>query len=131
MTLSTNDVVSTTKEKMKKINLAALSIEVSLFLYFDAQNWEEMTDQYKARIQAILKSLPSGNGLDFGIKFNLSHSTQDKLIFQFRFKHSDDEITSHSMTVTPKFGGYYIYISGPDKNYVKDHLTNIFATAFE
>lgn len=87
-------------------------------------------------IEAICANLPSGSGIDNGMKFNFEKSGENKLVFDFSFHHMNengyyDGWTEHVLTVTPHFSyGFDLKISGRDKNEVKDYLYQLFQEVF-
>ena len=81
--------------------------------------------------------LPSGSGIDSGVKFNFDVSTPEKLVFTFGYHHMNDGgyydgWTDHQLIVTPSLQfGFHIRITGRDRNQVKDYLYETFQYALD
>lgn len=88
------------------------------------------------RIQKQCERLPSGSGIDSGVKFEIDKSAPEKLVFSVPFHHMDengyyDGWTTYKMTVKPSFwSGFDIKITGRDKNDVKEYLCVLFSDVF-
>jgi hypothetical protein len=118
------------------INLSVLSSKFDAYQRCIETNNKEWEENHRGAIEEILKALPSGSGIDDGVKFNWNHSTPQKLVFTFGFHHLNeggfyDGWTNHILTITPKFGGYDLKISGPNKNHIKDYLYDVFYSIFK
>lgn len=88
------------------------------------------------RIMSECVDLPHGSGLDNGVSIDLNRSKSDKIVFNTEFHHMNengyyDGWTSHSLIVTPKFGGYDLRITGKNRNGIKEYLYDLFYNVFE
>jgi len=89
----------------------------------------------QARIEALLRALPSGSGWDQGTSIDLDNSTPDHIAFYGDFHHMDehggyDGWTAHRIYAKPSLQfGFVLRITGPDRNGIKDHLYEIFYEA--
>jgi hypothetical protein len=134
--LDLQNTSSQVKTTTNRISLKELSSKIEAYRNcIDLHNteWEQ---KHKEAIEQMLSGLPHGSGLDSGVRFSWSHSSKNKLVFQFSFHHLNqdgyyDGWTDHMMTITPEFGGFKIKISGQDRNYVKDYLYDLFYSVFE
>lgn len=94
--------------------------------------WE---NRHNDRINSLEKNhLPSGSGIDRGVKFLDVESRSDRLVFEFGFHHMDqhgyyDGWTDHKAVVTPAFDGINVHITGINRNQIKDYLHELFYTA--
>ena len=93
----------------------------------------EWADRHEEEIERLVKAhLPSGSGLDAGVKFKLDLSSADKLVFLTAFHHMNengcyDGWTNHGLTVRPSLAfGYDLKIGGPNRNDIKDYLYQVF-----
>jgi hypothetical protein len=95
--------------------------------------WEEK--HYDAIIE-MCKELPSGSGLDAGVKFNFEESKPERLVFNFGYHHMNeggfyDGWTEHQLIITPSLQfGYNMRITGKDRNFIKEYLTDLFSNIF-
>lgn len=118
------------------INLRQLSSKFQAFKNCVACNNVEWKDKHEDSINDMLELLPSGSGLDAGVKFDWVKSTKDKLIFNFEFHHMNengyyDGCTSHKLILTPSFAfGYDVRITGNDRNGIKEYLSQLFNELF-
>ena len=92
-------------------------------------NNTEWEDKHEDTLTHLVKNyLPSGSGIDCGTKLDLDASTPEKLVFTFGYHHMNDGgyydgWTEHTMIVRPSLQfGFYLRISGRDRNGVKDYL---------
>jgi hypothetical protein len=75
--------------------------------------------------------LPSGSGVDNGVAFDRSRSTEQCLVFTTAFHHMDengfyDNWTEHTIRVRPSFSNDLdISVSGRDRNDIKEHLRSL------
>lgn len=115
----------------EKISLKQIADELDFYRDCITQG----NDGCEQPIKDILQELKSEKGLEQGVRFNYNHSTKDRLIFTFDYQHYHnglyDGSTHHVMTITPKFGGYNLFISGSDKHSVKEYLYTKFLSIFE
>ena len=76
--------------------------------------------------------LPSGSGINAGCKILVEESHKDRIVIQTEFHHMNevgyyDGWTSHKVIVTPSLiSGFYIRITGRDKNGIKEYLAELF-----
>ena len=96
---------------------------------------KEFECKHTDAIFALVKdTAPSGSGIDAGTKFDLGSSTSDKLVFQSRFHHMDDNgmydgWTDHTIKVTPCLAhGFSLKISGANRNEIKTYLHEVYAS---
>lgn len=88
----------------------------------------EWFERHSDTIDEIMKTAPSGSGIDSGTKIDMERSTGDKLIFTFGYHHMDEsgyyvEWTDHVLTVRPSLQfGIDLKISGRDRNDIKEML---------
>lgn len=98
------------------------------------QEWQE---RHEEALGQIMKTAPSGSGIDSGTKLLLEECKPDKLVFQMDFHHMFhvegdpgeyyDGWTEHKVTVQPCLSfGFQIDISGRDRNQIKDYLYDVF-----
>lgn len=91
--------------------------------------------KWTAVIEKETAELPSGSGIDSGVKFDFDASTPEKLVFDFGYHHMNDGgyydgWTNHSLIVTPSLQfGFSLRITGKDRNDTKDYLHEIFQYA--
>lgn len=114
-------------------------INVAYFAWM-LTSWKQVKEGYKdfyeEQIEKMLTLLPSGSGIDSGMKFDWEKSTKDKLVFTFGFHHMDehggyDGWTDHVLTIRPVLAeGYMLTISGRDRNYIKEYLYEMFGSIF-
>lgn len=122
---------------MKPININKLSNSLQAYKTCIERGNTEWEEKHRENIEEMLKNLPSGSGLDNGVKFDWDNSTANKLIFSFGFHHLNeggfyDGWTQHKLTLKPAFiHGYEMKISGPDRNWVKDYLSDLFHEVFQ
>lgn len=138
---------------MKKVNLSELAMQVNRYRhcetlmrvldpssnagdseeYINAKKNKEDADD---RISAMMDDLPSGSGIDNGIKILLDKCKDDKLFFKLGYHHMDehgsyDGWTEHEVIVTPSFvGGFDLRVTGVNKNYIKEYLHDILNESF-
>lgn len=92
----------------------------------------EWLDRHEERLDAMLKHLPSGSGIDAGTKLVVDECKSNKLVFQADFHHMDaygyyDGWSYHQVIVTPSLEfGAVIKITGRDRNRIKDYLQEVF-----
>lgn len=98
----------------------------------------EWADNHENSIISICSNnLPSGSGIDNGVKFSFSKSNPNKLVFLTSYHHMDDAgyyngWTDHKIILKPSLAfGYSMHITGFDKNEIKDYLSDVFASYFD
>lgn len=98
----------------------------------------EWAAKHEESIRALVsRHMPHGSGLDSDRsgKLDLETSTEEKLVFWADFHHmgengSYDGWTEHVVTVRPSLAfGFRLSISGPDRNDIKEYLTQAFEFA--
>lgn len=94
--------------------------------------------EHEETIEEIVKNyLPSGSGINSGVKFNFDESKAERLIFAFGFHHMNengyyDGWTEHKLVVTPSLqSGFDLKITGRDRNQIKEYLYEVFSEALE
>lgn len=121
---------------MKRINIANLAVRLKAYKNCVKANKEDWQEIHKSQICEMLENLPSGSGLDNGVKFDWDNSNDTKLIFKFSYHHLNEDgyydgWTDHVLTLTPTFvHGFDLKISGKDKNNTKDYLYDLFNEVF-
>ena len=100
------------------------------------QHWREMAMMHEQAIHNLCAAhLPSGSGLDAGVRFNMEESRPDKLILSADFHHMNEYgsycgWTNHVVTVRPSLAfGFDLRIAGRNLNGIKDYLSDIFNSA--
>lgn len=94
----------------------------------------EWKDKHTEDLKNIIKSGPSGSGIDCGTKLDFEKSNSEKLVFDVAFHHMDehgyyDGWTNHKITVRPSLlYGFTLTISGRDKNFIKEYLLDTYQT---
>ena len=120
---------------MKKISLSSFSNALRTYQHPGVKT---IGGQFKAweKIRSFIVLLPSGNGIDDGVKFCPDISTPTKLVFSFSYHHMNDSgyydgWTNHNVIITPCFGeSFDIKITGPNKNDCKDYFYDLFSDFF-
>lgn len=92
---------------------------------------EKYMGECLTRIWKLNKELPSGSGIDAGCEIHLEKSRPERIVIAFGFHHMDeggyyDGWTLHDLILTPDFGGFKIKIGGPNKNFIKGYLYDLF-----
>jgi hypothetical protein len=83
------------------------------------------------KLDKLIKHLPSGSGIDAGVKLDFERSNSKCVVLTFNFHHMNDVgyydgWTYHTAIVTPAFGGFNLAITGRDRNQIKDYLYDVF-----
>lgn len=87
-------------------------------------------------IEDEIEKLPSGSGLDDGIRLNYELSKPERLVFYFSYHRMDehggyDGWTAHQIIITPSLQNQFnTRITGRDRNYTKEYLYDLFADYF-
>jgi len=98
---------------------------------------EEWEEKHLDAINEIMKSAPSGSGIDSAFTFPLEFSNPSKLVFDFGFHHMDengmyDGWTYHKAIVKPSLMfNYDLTITGRDRNQIKEYLYLILSSWLE
>ncbi|MFZ3215660.1 MAG: hypothetical protein WA192_06335 [Candidatus Acidiferrales bacterium] len=80
----------------------------------------------------VTNHMPSGCGIDSGIKFDYNASKPNRLVFHTSFHHMDqngyyDGWSDHTIIVTPDLAsGFDIRVIGRDRNDVKNYLGEMY-----
>lgn len=123
-------------EVSTRIDLKRLSGIFDAYLNCIKSNNKEWKDKHEDTINEMLKTLPSGSGIDAGIEFNWDKSTPEKLLFIFGFHHMNDAgyydgWSHHNLIITPSLQfGYRMEITGKDRNQIKEYLYQLFYDVF-
>lgn len=121
---------------MATINLFKFANIFQAYLTCKEKGNAEWQDQHDNHINSMLKNLPSGAGIDKGIKFDWANSKPECLIFNLSFHHMNndgyyDGWTTHTIKLRPSFlEGFSMTISGRNRNEVKTYLVDIFHEIF-
>ena len=111
--------------------------------WLESLNFNPDPGKEKFRLAAVegiekeCENLPSGSGLDSGVRIDLDRSKPNKIVFHTEFHHLNengyyDGWTNHSIIVVPEFGGEFdIKITGKNRNQIKDYLYDLFYATFE
>lgn len=88
--------------------------------------------RYSQRLSYLENNLlPSGSGLDSGTQILIEKCKPNMLVFQTSFHHMNetgyyDGWTDHIVRVTAAFDGFDVSVSGRNRNFVKDHIADVF-----
>lgn len=121
---------------METINVRNLASKFTAYKNCQKVNNLDWEFKHKDAIELMLYNLPSGSGLDNGVKFDWNNSTSEKLVFTFSYHHLNEDgyytgWTDHKLVITPSLAfGININITGKDKNGVKEYLTDMFNDIF-
>lgn len=83
-------------------------------------------------IDEIMKTGPTGSGIDTRIQFLHDKSKTDRLVLAFGFHHMSESgfyegWTDHELIITPSLQfGFVMRITGRNRNYVKEYLYDLF-----
>jgi hypothetical protein len=90
----------------------------------------EWADKHQTTIDWLEDLLPSGSGVDNGVKVEMVED--HKIIMSFGFHHMDengfyDGWTDHKLILRPSLTREVdLTITGPDRNYLKEYLYDLF-----
>lgn len=121
---------------MKTINVKELASKLTAYKICQKVNNLDWEFKHKDAIELMLYNLPSGSGLDNGVKFDWNNSNADKLVFTFSYHHLNENgyyegWTDHKLIITPSLAfGIKMNITGKDKNQVKEYLYDTFNDLF-
>jgi len=110
-------------------------IAQALQAYKTCKNFKPFADDHELRIESLVKNyMPSGSGIDNGIKLDIDSSTPEKLVFLFGYHHMNEgyynKWTDHKLIVTPLLAyDFNLKITGENYNDVKEYLHQIFNDA--
>jgi len=96
------------------------------------ENKEEWFHRHTENIRAIMKTAPSGSGIDCGTNILLEDSTENELVFLCSFHHMNDNgmydgWTKHRITIKANLVfGIRVIIGGRNRNEIKDFLHQTF-----
>ena len=120
---------------MKRYQVIASAVQARANCAKTLDTHQEWFDRWTETIENETRNLPSGSGIDAGVKFDFDKSTAGKLVFHFGFHHRDaggyyDGWNDYTLTVTPspQFG-FHAKITGVNRNDIKDYLYEIFQYA--
>jgi len=90
-------------------------------------------DHHEKALKHYTDLLPSGSGFDSGTTILPGLTTDSELWLKTAFHHMNEngyytEWTYHTITVTPRFSGIDIYITGSNLNDIKDYINEVFYT---
>ena len=92
-------------------------------------------ENHSAKLKYIEEnSLPSGSGIDNGTRIDLDRSTENKIVLYTSYHHMNEGgyyegWSEHRITIKPGFNGIDIFISGRNKNDIKEYLHDVYYTA--
>jgi hypothetical protein len=94
----------------------------------------EWLDRWTDRINHLDKMMPSGSGLDSGVRLDIANSTPLKLVFIAPFHRMDengsyDGWADFTLTFTPTFSGIDGDIVGSDDDHLADHVHEVIHSA--
>lgn len=121
---------------MQKVNVRKLAGLINAYQNCVKSNNTEWKEKHSDSIDEMLKNLPSGSGIDAGMKLSLDDCTPEKIVFTFGYHHMNeagyyDGWTEHKLVITPSlFFGLNFRITGRDRNQIKDYLTDLFHEVF-
>jgi hypothetical protein len=95
--------------------------------------WEQ---KHFKRLTDLAKALPSGSGFDSGTTVDVDASSDRCIVLHTSFHHMDehgfyDGWTEHLIRIISTFSGPDVRISGPDRNEIKDYITDTMLFALE
>ena len=96
------------------------------------KNHQKWFNSHSYAIDELMKTAPSGAGIDCGTKIDLDRSTSEKLVFSLSYHHMNDAgyydgWTEHTLIVRPSLQfGISLTISGRDRNEIKDYLHEVY-----
>lgn len=120
---------------MKRYQVIATAVQARANCAKTLDTHQEWFERWTETIEKETNNLPSGSGIDAGVKFDFDKSTPEKLVFHFGFHHMNDVgmydgWNDYTLTVTPSLQfGFHIKISGANRNDIKDYLYQIFQYA--
>lgn len=120
---------------MKQINVDKLASAIAAMKRCK-ESGNDYVDTWQDQIDEACEHLPSGSGIDSGVKLLIDECRDQKLVFSFGFHHMNengyyDGWTDHKLIITPEFGGYKLRITGRDRNMIKDYLYEVFNHLFQ
>lgn len=97
----------------------------------------EVNRKWEARIDTLMKMMPSGAGIDNGTKLDWDKSAKDpdkKIVLTCDYHHMNSNgfythWTHHSVYVMATFGEFYLRFSGDNDNDIKDYLNDVYVNA--
>lgn len=102
------------------------------------KEWEDKWSD--AILNLCYNEMPSGSGIDYGVKFNWELSQMgdkvEKLIFDVPFHAMNDRgfyvgVIEYKIIVTPSLmGGFKVTMKGKDYNGLKNYLVELFTDYF-
>ena len=90
---------------------------------------QQTYDRYEFIIKQFEDGLPVGSGI---VATEVISVTNKKIVISFDYQHMNDNgyydgWTHHEARITATFGGYTMYISGRNRNDIKDYLHELFS----
>jgi hypothetical protein len=87
-------------------------------------------------IERLAEDSPSGSGIDGGSRFLVDESTPQKLRFSSDYHHMNDAgmydgWTDHVATCVPTFQGPEVFVSGRNRNDIKEYLAYLWSEWFQ
>jgi hypothetical protein len=113
-----------------------LAVVVGAYHTCVARGHNEWKQKHEERAEELVKRyLPSGSGIDNGVKLDWDKSTSEKLVFTFGYHHMNEHgmysgWTDHTLIVTPSLMNLFdLRITGRDRNQIKEYLYDTFRQA--
>lgn len=123
---------------MKRIVYSEIARAIEARANCIAKGNDEWKLNHEYYADAITKEfMPSGSGIDSGVKIDWQETTSKKLVFTFGFHHMNDGgyydgWTEHSLIVQASLAhGLSLRITGKDRNQIKEYLYDLFSSALE
>ena len=117
---------------MNRPNYERLASSIDAFNTCVKHKNEFGKDLHESNIDVIMKSAPSGSGIDLGTRFDWDNSNRDLLILNADFHHMDEQggydgWTEHTIRVRASLlFGIEIRVTGINKNNIKEYLHNVY-----
>lgn len=98
----------------------------------ESNHWREMSLRHLDSIGNLMKTAPSGSGIDNGTVLSIDRSSRNKLVFETAYHHMNEHgmytgWTHHTVTVKADLMfGVKLHISGRNRNDVKAYLHECF-----
>lgn len=92
----------------------------------------EWVERWGRHITSLVSLLPSGSGVDTGTE--MVSMSDNHLVMRCGFHHMNehgvyDGWTNHTIRVTPGWGGINVVVTGPNREGVREHLSELYYTA--
>ena len=120
---------------MNTINVSKLAQLIEARANCIQSNNTEWLSIHMDSIAEMCKNLPSGSGIDSGMKLDMEQSKRDKLVFTFdyHFMNSDgyyDGWGSYTLIIRPSFNGLDMLIKGKNRDDIKEYFYQMFDSIF-